>query len=200
MRKRPTDLRDATSKRQAGFSLVEMLITAAILPVVLYAIYLMYETNMTTATLGNKKTELQQNARVALDIMEREIRMAGYDPGGLGGSAIRSASLSATDLCFIAGVNSDNTTEMVRYRFDSGAKTITRSALLNGTDCNALPTPEVVADDVTSLALAYLDGNGNLTTAPGSVRRVTITITASGQAGSKTPTFTFASDVRLRNL
>ncbi|MDE2180384.1 MAG: prepilin-type N-terminal cleavage/methylation domain-containing protein [candidate division NC10 bacterium] len=196
MLNRWTNFRDETSKRQAGFSLVEMLIAAAILPVVLYAIYSMYETNMTTATLGNKKTELQQNARVALDFMEREIRMAGYNPSCTQNcpNAIQGTSLSATDLCFIAGVNGDNTTEMVRYRFDSGAKTITRSAQPGGTDCNALGTPEVVADDVTSLALAYDAA------APELVRRVTITITASGQAGSKTPTFTFTSDVRLRDL
>lgn len=206
------DLRRSTSNRQAGFSLVELLITALILPVVLFAIYLMYETNMTTATWGNKKAELQQNARVALDMMEREIRMAGYNPDpsltGANANAIQDISLSPTTLTFITDVDgaADNKTEKVQYTYNATPQTITRSVWQwNGTGWDSLTaTPEVVADGVSSLSLTYCDNaqptNNCSGLNPAQVKRITIAITASGKAGSKTETFTFASDARLRNL
>ena len=216
--------KDEASNDKAGFSLVELLITALILTVVLFAIYLMYETNMTTATWGNKKAELQQNARVALDMMEREIRMAGYNPDpsltGANANAIQDISLSPTTLTFITDVDgaADNKTEKVQYTYNATPQTITRSVWQwNGTGWDSLTaTPEVVADGVSSLCLTYWDNtqptnnsyrpssiNCSLigsTMSPASVRRITIAITASGKAGRKTETFTFASDARLRNL
>ena len=204
MPRRWADLRGSTSNRQAGFSLVELLITALILTVVLFAIYLMYETNMTTATWGNKKAELQQNARVALDMMEREIRMTGYDPSNTGATAIQSNPLVSTDLIFIADVDGNNVTEKVQYTYNATPQTITRSVWQwNGTGWDSVTaTPEVVADGVSSLTLTYCYGDNTCPTnpQPASVRRITIAITASGKAGSKTETFTFASDARLRNL
>ena len=231
------DLSGSTSNRQAGFSLVELLITALILTVVLFAIYLMYETNMTTATWGNKKAELQQNARVALDMMEREIRMAGYNPSsttGTDANAIQCITLPSTDcsptvLTFIADIDGDNVTDKVQYTFNSGPQTICRKLWRwTGTAWNLITTvseplclnaqAEVVADGVSSVApshancdgtiapstttapFTYCDGTNKSTTAPGSVRKITISIIASGQAGRKIQTFTFASDVRLRNL
>lgn len=206
---------DDTADRQAGFSLVELLITALILTVVLFAIYLMYETNMTTATWGNKKAELQQNARVALDMMEREIRMAGYDPSNASGGAIQCTTLSSTDcsataLTFIMGVDDDNnnatpdTTQKVQYTFNAGPQTITRSLWSWNGAWNSVTTNEVVADGVSSLSLTYCDNaqptNNCSGLSPAQVKRITIAITASGKAGSKTETFTFASDARLRNL
>lgn len=198
-------------RRQAGFSLLELLIVALILTVVLFAIYSMYVTNMTTATWGNKKADLQQNARVALDMMQREIRMAGYNPSpsctGACANAIQDASLNATGLTFIADIDGDNVTDKVQYTFDSGSQTITRSFWnWNGTGWTSVTTNEVVGDAISCPTpcsvpngFTYKDGSDAVATAPASVRKITIAITSSGQAGSKTQTFAFTSDVRLRN-
>lgn len=202
MLSRWADLRDSTSKRQAGFSLLELLIVALILTVVLFAIYSMYVTNMTTATWGNKKAEHQQNLRVALEMMQREIRMAGYDPSNTGVTpAIQDATLSPTGLTFIADIDGDNVTDKVQYTFDQASQTITRSFWNWNSGWTSVSTNEVVADGVSSLSLTYKDGADSVTTQAASVRKITIAITAiSGETGSQAPAFNLTSDVRLRNL
>ena len=219
MPRTPTEIRSDPFNRQAGFSFVEIMIAVLISTIVLFAIYLVYASNLTTAAWGNKKVELQQNARVALDMMEREIRMAGYDPQNTGAAAIQSTPLNASDLIFTADVDGDNVTEKVQYTFNAASQTITRSLWRwNGTGWTSISTNEVVADGVSSLApshincdgtinpttttapFTYCDGNNKSTSTPASVRKITIAITASGMAGNKLQTFSFASDVRLRNL
>lgn len=193
------DCKDKASNGKAGFSLLELLITALILTVVLLAIYLMYETNMITATWGNKKAELQQNARVALDMMQRETRMAGYDPSNAACGAIKSG-FSEADLTLFADIDGNNVTDKVQYTFNQASQTITRRVQpWDGSCTSPTTTAETVADGVSSLSLTYKDGADSVTTQPASVRKITIAIIASGQAGNKTQTFTFASDVRLRN-
>jgi prepilin-type N-terminal cleavage/methylation domain-containing protein len=64
--------------RQGGFSLVEILVVMAIMGVVTMAVYSLYQTNQKTATTQDNVVELQQNLRIALDRMERDIRMAGF--------------------------------------------------------------------------------------------------------------------------
>ena len=61
-----------------GFTLVEILISATIMAIVLLAIYLVQDASQLTAVRGQTQTNIQQNARVAVEEMAREIRMAGY--------------------------------------------------------------------------------------------------------------------------
>lgn len=61
---------------------MELLISAALFSLVLTGVYMLYTTMQSTMSRGELKSDLQQNARVALDQMTREVRMAGYDPSG----------------------------------------------------------------------------------------------------------------------
>src|SRR3990172_815269 len=100
---------------QAGFSLAEILMATAISSVVLLALYLLYDINQVTFVKGEQQAELQQNARIAMDRIVRELRLAGFDPQtppiipALCTTAIQSAT--ATSIRFIADVDSDGTTE-----------------------------------------------------------------------------------------
>ena len=61
-----------------GFTLVEVLISAAIFSVVLLAVYTVFIWSQQTFTSGTRRQDNQQGARLAMDQMVRQIRMAGY--------------------------------------------------------------------------------------------------------------------------
>jgi len=66
--------------RQQGFSLIELVIGMAIFLLVLLAVYQLFDTGSATYRSGQRKVDVQQNARVALDEVVRQVRMAGYFP------------------------------------------------------------------------------------------------------------------------
>lgn len=66
-------------KKDKGFTLVEMMIAIAVGMLVLSAVYTVF--NLQNKLLGDQEqiAELHQNARIAMDMMVREISMAGYN-------------------------------------------------------------------------------------------------------------------------
>ena len=65
-----------------GFTLLEVLISTTLFSIVFAGVYLLYATMQGMMSRGELMSDLQQNARVGLDKMVQEIRMAGYDPQG----------------------------------------------------------------------------------------------------------------------
>jgi len=66
--------------RPRGFSVLEVLVATALFAVVMGGVYSLYIAMQGTFTRGEMKSDLYQNARVGLDRMVQELRMAGYDP------------------------------------------------------------------------------------------------------------------------
>ena len=66
--------------RLRGFSVLEVLVATALFAVVMAGVYSLYVAMQGTFTRGEMKSDLHQNARVGLDRMVQELRMAGYDP------------------------------------------------------------------------------------------------------------------------
>ena len=64
-----------------GFTMVELLIAMVISVIIMGAIFSAYQVQQKTYAAQNQVTEMQQNLRAGMDILLREIRMAGYDPG-----------------------------------------------------------------------------------------------------------------------
>jgi len=60
-----------------GFSLIELLIVMAMLALVLVAIYSLYDTHSKSAYVQEEVVDVQQNLRIALDGISRDIKMAG---------------------------------------------------------------------------------------------------------------------------
>ncbi len=128
--RRPQDKR---RRGAGGFSLVEVLIATVISTIVLIGLYQMYNANRRTYAKGEVKINIQQNARAAVDLVSRELRMIGYDPShtlpllgatnpGTTQRAIQDAT--ATSIRFIADVNDpagtgpDRWGDMVEYTYD----------------------------------------------------------------------------------
>jgi len=74
------NIHDSERKGEAGFTLVEALIGVGIFAIVLLSILQMFATNRVTYAKGEVKVSIQQNARAALELISRELRMVGYDP------------------------------------------------------------------------------------------------------------------------
>lgn len=62
---------------EAGFSLVEVLIVVAIMGVVTGAVYSLYSAHQKTAYTQDETVEVQQNLRIAMDMLSRDIHSAG---------------------------------------------------------------------------------------------------------------------------
>jgi prepilin-type N-terminal cleavage/methylation domain-containing protein len=61
-------------RNQHGFSLAELLITTAIVGLVMAGIFVIQRGGQQAYLFGSNRVETQQNARVALDLMTRELR------------------------------------------------------------------------------------------------------------------------------
>jgi type II secretory pathway component PulJ len=118
-------------------TLVEVLISGALISVVMASVYVLYIAMHDTWHKGELKADLQQNARVGLAQMTQEMRMAGYDPpvGSPPKPVIpqivlvpRAPLRAATAQCFsfIADVSGDGTADQITYEFDSVKKTLRR--------------------------------------------------------------------------
>ncbi len=69
----------------AGFTITELLVYVALFGVVVSAFYSLFITNLKSYSSQENTIEMTQDLRGAMDVMVREIRMAGYDPLGAGG-------------------------------------------------------------------------------------------------------------------
>jgi hypothetical protein len=105
-------------------TLVEILISSALISVILGSVYLVYLTMQDTFSKGELKADLQQSARVGLAKMTQEIRMAGYDPKGTiplvvtpPKGSIRAAMPAC--LSFLADVEGKGNTVQITYHLDA---------------------------------------------------------------------------------
>ncbi len=63
---------------RSGFTLVEVLLAAAMSLLIVIGAYIVYDHGQSTFTRTERRTDIQQNARAAMDLMARQIRTAGY--------------------------------------------------------------------------------------------------------------------------
>jgi type II secretory pathway pseudopilin PulG len=205
----------------AGFSLVEMLIGSAVLIVVLAAIYIILEASQRDYASASARSDVQQNVRVVLESMARELRAAGYRPSKAGcltppPGAVTALGASPTSVTFQADVDNNACVDQVVYTFvaptdatapcdPSNAASvgkITRSvrAWDGAAWSPATPTAYDIAQCVTSLGMTYYDGSGTVTAVPANIRRINMSITGVENArGSAARTYNLSTDISLRN-
>lgn len=225
------DRKDRTirSQGEGGFTLAEVLVATTLSTMVLLGLYLLYDVNQATFIRGEQRTDLQQNARIGMDRLVRELRLAGNDPSGVltGGPAIPggqdncsgapAAPLEAienaepTCIRFYADVDPTGPagTERVEYSYDAANQLLRRRQWdVTGASNGAQP----LAERVTAFFLTYYDGNNGMITLSGTppqvptpslrnIRRISLTITTGDtQTGSAAQNFTLRAEVRPRNL
>jgi prepilin-type N-terminal cleavage/methylation domain-containing protein len=63
---------------QKGFTLLEMLVSVAIFSLVIIGIYYFFDTGRWMYLYSEKKANMQENGRLAMEAMERDMRMIGF--------------------------------------------------------------------------------------------------------------------------
>jgi type IV pilus assembly protein PilW len=76
----------------SGFTLVEMLIVLMISSLIMAALFTAYITQQRSQTAQDQIVEMQQNLRSGFNFLQREMRMAGFDPQGGSGAGITTAT------------------------------------------------------------------------------------------------------------
>ncbi len=77
---RQRDVKHQDFNLERGFSLMEVLISMAVFTIVMFAIYTTFASSAGTFSKGDVKADIHQNARASMDLMVREIRLAGFLP------------------------------------------------------------------------------------------------------------------------
>ena len=169
----------AAIKSRHGFTLVELLIAMAVGGVVMASICSAYYSQQESYITQDQVSAMQQNLRAGLWFMERETRMAGYDPTGTADAGIVTAS--ATSIRFTLDLNADGDTddsnEDITYAlYDSDGDGDSDLARKVG-----VGNEQPVADNIDALNFVYLDQAGGIATALSDIRSVQVTLVAKAQ-------------------
>lgn len=184
-----------------GFTIIELAIATCIATIVLATIFSIYTHQQTHYNAQTVVTEMQQNIRGGMNVITREIRMAGFGQFGAGVAKIVNAKRDF--FYFTVDRNKDGDTEDAEEHiaYDIYLNPTTGVSLLGRTSSNAeIPVTEVspdhweatghqpVAEHIEHLEFLYLDKEGNPTSTEEEIRTVVITLLA--KAKTPDPKFT----------
>lgn len=196
-----------------GFSLAELLISMTIGLLILFAVYQTFTVHNRHLKTQELKATTMQNARVGLDFIIRELRMAGYNPTGaltdctgtntapapppycVGITAAAADSISFTaDLNGNGNLTPDatNPDENITYDIYSSEE-----IMYLGRTCNNSPR-QPVAMNITGLSFIYYDGSDQTSANLALIRKIRVSVTAQAAAvgvNNVYQTITLSSDI-----
>jgi len=167
-------IRADRTKDEEGFSLIELLIAIAIVSIVLTATYGLFVNYTRSNTLQTVSTDVQQDLRAAITLMEQEIRGAGFNPREVAGTGIQPGSdettiiftsdndfngLIAQDDLGTGGVDelASSPDEWVTYEYDSAARLLVRKSMQADGSQFGTEIEQTVLDNVVNLTFDYRD-------------------------------------------
>jgi len=162
-------------KKNAGFTIIELLIALTLSLVVLTSVSGAFISQRKTYDAQEQMTELIQGTRAVMEIITREVKLAGFNPTG--STALVGIPYSTIQLEIRADLDGDgtaiasDTNELIIYTHDSTNLEIDRDA------GQAFSYAKLLAENIESFTFDYLDADGNATTTAADIRMVEITIT-----------------------
>jgi type IV pilus assembly protein PilW len=162
-----------------GFTLIELLISLLVGSIVMAAVMTSFQSQHNTYLAQDQVVEMQQNARVAMDMLVRDIRSAGYDPNNLGtGITAAGVGIEGLPLTFTRD-DGTGVLETINYSlYDAYATAVPPSndALSDDLGRDTGGGRQAVAENISQLEFRYLDGNGNVTATLGDIRAIQVSI------------------------
>jgi len=177
---------NAKSRIDSGFTLIELMVAIAIGLVVLASVATTFTSQTRAYSAQEQINQMEQNLRGALDIMSREIKMAGYRPNG--GTVTGVVSYSSTGLTIQADIDGNGGVctagtmssvvcstayEQIAYAYDGANKKITRR-VADGTVTN-------LAENISAFSFTYSQaqsgGTAAAATSATDIRQISISMT-----------------------
>ena len=188
-------MESSTEKREQGFTLIELLVAMVIALVLIVSISAAFISQQKNYAVQEQVAEMIQTARASMDMMSREIRMAGYDPTGTlqrddpteaGGIPFVGIPYDTTQLEIVADVADDagddegdgdtgDPNEDIVYKFYDATDSTYPNQIKRRTG-NGTFQPFV--ENIEAFTFTYLDADGNTTTTTADIRQIGIVITA----------------------
>jgi type II secretory pathway pseudopilin PulG len=165
---------------ETGFTLVELLVTLVIFMMVMIAVYALFDGGQWFYLHGERKTKIQEIARMAMEQMERDIRMSGFGvPTG--------AKFGATTRWTPSIFTSTGGQFFFRADIDNGHSYLTRNAAAGATTINVEDPSLVCPQPGSSAILLVKDGKKwqPMICTSADDATDTITINASPSAGAE---------------
>jgi prepilin-type N-terminal cleavage/methylation domain-containing protein len=158
---------------ERGYTLAELLTAIAVMGLLLAGLLLTLQQGQTAYQYGARRAEVQQNARVALDRMLRELRSA---------TTIITSTTTDVKFTYCDGTNpattSCDSTMLVTVEYTlSGTPSAGSPVQLQRNQTGAANQPDILIGGVGALTITYYDVNNAVTTTAGNVRSVEIQIT-----------------------
>lgn len=197
-------MHSSQKNNEQGFTLIEAVVGLAISLILLGVAIVVFNVQRKTFIMQEQVAEMQQNIRAAMDMMAREIAMAGYNPTGAAFNGI--GTQTSTLVQILADLNGNGTTtadsnEDITYRYYDVNDATYPLQLKRKTGAGSY---QPFAQNIQSFSLSYLDSNGVTTSNPSSIRQIRVTIT--GRTGKIDPDTgdykygTLTSSVTPKNL
>jgi prepilin-type N-terminal cleavage/methylation domain-containing protein len=208
---------------ERGFSLAELLVVVAVLALILTGVIALQQQGQIAYLMGSNRVETQQNARVAIALMSREIREACSLTANLVAGPPGDIKITVVDPTKASTIDCSSATAgdviQVEYKLGTGSlsSTLLRlfanvgSALPAPADCTGSNAQYCVIGGVDSLTFAGYDMNDATTTTAGTLcaASVVCSVRISIKTKSEETLATYApgnvrswldSRVRLRNI
>ncbi len=175
---------------EQGFTLVELLVAMVVASIVFAAIYSVYVVQQRHYIAQTQVAEMQQNIRAAMNLIMRDIRMAGYDETGNASATIEDIQ---TDLIYMTiDLNEDGDVsdpgEHIAYDLyvspTSGLSTLGRAinnttiAVNNNAGHYTATNHQPAAQVIEALQFAYFDEDNSVTANANAVRSVVVSMLA----------------------
>jgi type IV pilus assembly protein PilW len=181
-----------------GFTIIEVLIVLAILSIALGTIYKSFAQLNRSYTTENVKAGVQQGARIAVEFMVQDIRLAGLDPLGTANAGVAAGVPLPTSnwIEFTADANFDgeivDTDQFEKIKYELVGNKLKQTNHLS---------QETMLDNVTNLSFTFLDADDQIPTTNDEIRSVIVSLTMERPAGRAEPiSRTYTTTVRCRNL
>jgi type IV pilus assembly protein PilW len=140
-----------------GFTMVELLVAMVVALLALGAIYSTLLNQHKSYVVQEETSAMNQNLRIALFYMQREIRMAGCDPTGNANARIKTAN--ATSINFTEDVGGDLDGSDSDGDTDDANEDITYCLKANNLVKNTGGGKQMVVQNIDALDFVYLDGS-----------------------------------------